>query len=316
MQSIHPAVSVVIVSFNTREMTLSCIRSIIEQTTQHAYEIIIVDNNSRDGSPAAIRQEFPQVTLMEVRENLGFAGANNMAARHAHGQRLLLLNPDTVVLNGAIDEILAYADRTPEARLWGGRAVFPDGTVNASCWNDMTLWSSLCRAIGLAWAFPKSRLFNPESIHTRGPIEKERRVDVVVGCFLLIDKPLWDQLGGFNRKFFMYGDEVDLCIRARNLGAQPRITPNATIIHYGGGSEPSSEEKLIKVFKGRVTVMEEHWVPAAARLGRWMLLATAGIRVIGSLVCHAPQRPGAGLDGRTDVWRAVFRRRVEWSNGW
>ena len=163
---------------------------------------------------------------------------------------------------------------------------------------------------------PKSKLFNPESIHLWDPLNKERGVDIVVGCFLLIDKSLWDELGGFNRTFFMYGDEVDLCIRARKKGARPRFTPDAVIIHYGGGSEPSSEEKLIKVFKGRITVMKEHWLPVVARLGQWTLVATAGLRAIGSSVLRPPSRRGAGLDQRSDVWPAVFRRRKEWFGGW
>lgn len=316
MLNSHPAVSIIIVSFNTRELTLACIRSIIDETRSHAYEIIVIDNDSKDGSAAAIRESFPQVKLLDWKENLGFAGGNNAAALSAQGSRLLLLNPDTVILNGAIDAILDYADTTPDALVWGGRAIFPDGSINASCWNDMTVWSSICRALGLTWLFPKSRLFNPESIHLWDPLDHERSVDIVVGCFLMIEKSLWERLGGFNPTFFMYGDEVDLCIRARKLGARPRITPAATIIHYGGGSEPSSEDKLVKVFKGRVTVMKVHWRPLAAILGPWILLATAGLRAVGSLVFHPPQRQGGGQDGRSDVWPSVFRRRSEWATGW
>lgn len=280
------------------------------------YEIIVIDNNSRDGSPEAISENFPQVNLIQRIDNLGFAGANNVASHGARGARLLLLNPDTLVLNGAIDAILKFADNTPQAKIWGGRAIFPDGAVNATCWNDITIWSSVCRAIGLTWLFPWSKLFNPESIHSWDPLEDERDVDIVVGCFLLIERSMWERLGGFNKTFFMYGDEVDLCIRARKLGARPRITPTATIIHYGGRSEASSEEKLIKIFKSRVTVMKVHWHPLSARLGRLLLLTTAGVRALGSLAFRPPERQGAGLDGRSNVWSAVFRRRNEWASGW
>jgi GT2 family glycosyltransferase len=311
-----PAVSIIIVSYNTKDVILPCIRSIIKETCLYNYEIIVIDNNSQDGSVAAIRENFPQVRLIEKSENLGFAGANNMAALSAQGSRLLLLNPDTVVLGSAVDAIIRFANMTPRAQVWGGRAIFPDQTINASCWNDMTIWSSFCRALGLTWIFPKSKLFNPESIHLWDSLDHERSVDIVVGCFLLIDKSMWDKLGGFNKAFFMYGDEVDLCIRARKLGARPRITPTATIIHYGGGSEPSSEDKLVKVFKGRITVMKMHWRPLAACLGCWILWITAGFRAFGSLFFHPPQRQGGGLDGRSDVWSGVFRRRKEWFSGW
>lgn len=316
MPTSSPAVSILIISYNTREMTLDCIRSIIRETTRHSYEIIVVDNQSKDGSAEAIEAEFLQVRLFRPTDNLGFAGGNNLAAEHATGSRLLLLNPDTVVLDGAIDRLLDFAGRTPDARLWGGRAVFPDGSTNVTCWSDMTLWSCVCRAVGLTWLRPRSRLFNPESIHLWDPLDKEREVDVVVGCFLLIDRELWTSLGGFNLAFFMYGDEVDLCMRARRHGARPRYTPDAKIIHYGGGSESSSEDKLVKVFRGRITVMKVHWHPAKARLGRWIMVATAGLRAVASSVLRPPQRRGGGRDGHTDIWPAVFRRRGEWSPGW
>jgi len=311
-----PDVSIIIVSFNTREMTLACIQSIVAETKTRDYEIIVLDNDSNDGSAEAIRDRFPQVKLIDNKENLGFAGGNNAAALEARGKRLLLLNPDTVVLNDAINALLDFADSRPEALVWGGRAFFPDGSINASCWNDMTLWSSICRAAGFTWLFPRSRFFNPESIHKWDDLSEERDVDIVVGCFLMIDKPLWERLGGFDPTFFMYGDEVDLCLRARKLGARPQITPKATIIHYGGGSEPSSEDKLVKVMKGRATVMREHWVPPAAILGRWTLIATAGIRAVGSKFLRPPARKGSGRDGRADVWTAVFKRRHEWCAGW
>jgi GT2 family glycosyltransferase len=309
-------VSIIIISYNTREMTLACIESIFDETRRHAFEIIVLDNNSQDGSVDAIRSRFPQVRLIATSDNLGFAGGNNAAAAEARGARLLLLNPDTVVLDGAIDTLLDYADCTPDARVWGGRAIFPDGSINASCSNDMTLWSSTCRALGLTWLFPGSKFFNPESIHMWDDLSKDRSVDIVVGCFLMIDKLLWVRLGGFNPIFFMYGDEVDLCLRARKLGASPRITPKATIIHYGGGSEPSSEDKLVKVLKGRATVMREHWLPAAAVLGRWILLVTAALRALGCKVLSPPERKGAGRDRQSGVWPGVFRRRNEWCAGW
>ena len=312
----QPSVSIIIVSYNTREMTVACIQSIIAETRRHAFEIIVVDNNSPDGSAEAIRERFPDVRLLASKENLGFAGGNNVGGRMATGRRILLLNPDTLVLNGAIDEILDFADRTPAARLWGGKAIFPDGTINASCWNDMTLWSLFCRTTGLSFAFRKSQLLNPESIHVWDRLDREREVDIVVGCFLLIDAALWRDLAGFNPAFYMYGDEVDLCLRARKLGARPRITPAATIIHYGGGSEPSSEDKLIKVFKGRITVMNVHWRPLAAAFGRILMLGTVVVRAVASTVVKPPRRQGSGRDGRTDVWGAVLRRRHEWSRGW
>ncbi|MBV33356.1 MAG: glycosyl transferase family 2 [Porticoccaceae bacterium] len=311
-----PDVSIVIVSYNTRDLTVACIDSIIKETKKFSYEIIVLDNNSTDGSAEAIKEKFENVTLFDRNENLGFAGGNNEAARHATSKRLLILNPDTIILNGAIDNLLQYADKNPDARLWGGRAIFEDGSTNASCWMDMTLWSTVCRAFGLTWMFPKSKLFNPESIHIWGDLRNERAVDIVVGCFLMLDRDLWVKLDGFNPLFYMYGDEVDLCIRARKLGAAPRITPDAEIIHYGGGSEPSSEDKLVKVFKGRITVMNEHWSWIAAKTGSLIMISAVALRALASKFMKPPERKGAGQDGATHIWSKVLRRREEWASGW
>lgn len=308
--------SIIVVSYNTKEATLACLRSVIEQTRTVSYEIIAIDNASTDQSAEAIRSEFPNVALIASRENLGFAQANNVAARQARGKRILLLNPDTLVQNGAIDALMNFANQNPRAGIWGGRTTFLDGKANPSCLGDITLWSILCRACGLTYVFPRSAFFNPESIHMWDRLDRERDVDIVVGCFLLIDKSLWDTLGGFNPDFFMYGEEVDLCLRARKLGARPRMTPRATIIHFGGASEPSSEDKTVKILKGRITVMRVHWDALSLRVARWALLGTVAVRALASKVIRPPQRRGGGRDGRADMWGGVFRRRGEWLNGW
>lgn len=309
-------VSIIIISFNTREMTLECIQSVIDQTKHCSYEIIVLDNMSEDGSAEAIKKRFSEIKLIDNKKNLGFARGNNFAAKLALGKRLLLLNPDTVILDGAIDKIISYANKTPEAMLWGGKTVFEDGSINASCWMDTTLWSLFCRAFGLNYLFPKLKWSNPETIHAWNNLDTELKVDIVVGCFLLIDRDLWIRLNGFNPIFFMYGDEVDLCIRARKMGASPRITPTAKIIHYGGGSEPSTEDKLIKVFKGRITVMKCHWNPVAAKLGSAIMFITVGIRVLFAPIFKSPVRKGAGQDGKTQIWSGVLKRRKEWIKGW
>ena len=135
-------VTIIIISYNTREMTVECIQSILKQTSSIRYEVIVVDNASMDGSVEAIRARFSDVKLIPSLENLGFARANNLAAMHARGRRLLLLNPDTIILDHAIDRLHEFALSNPKCRIWGGRTVFADGSLNpASCWRRMTLWS-------------------------------------------------------------------------------------------------------------------------------------------------------------------------------
>ncbi|MEL6103970.1 MAG: glycosyltransferase family 2 protein, partial [Pseudomonadota bacterium] len=142
MSAPEPTVSVVVVSYNTKEMTLECLRSVCRETSV-PYQLIVVDNASTDGSPDAIAQEFPDVDFLREPENFGFALANNKAiTEYARGEYVLLLNPDTVVLDGAIDKVVAFARANPMARIWGGRTLFGDRSLNpTSCWRRLTLWN-------------------------------------------------------------------------------------------------------------------------------------------------------------------------------
>ncbi len=208
-----PTVSVLVVSYNTREMTLDCLRSIVAETHM-PYEVIVVDNASLDGSADAIAAEFPKVHLMAETENHGFAKGNNIAAATARGEYILLLNPDTVVLNGAIDKLVAFARAKPEAKIWGGRTLYGDGTLNRTCcFQHMTLWKIFCRATGLAVLFRNHRAVS--EAYGGWDMNDVRSVDIVTGCFFLIPRRLWEDLGGFNLAYFMYGDEADLCLRAK-----------------------------------------------------------------------------------------------------
>lgn len=304
---VPPRISIIVVSYNTRDMTLDCLRSIAAQT-RIPHEVILIDNASTDGSAEAVRAAHPGVRLMAETTNHGFASANNIAALKAQGEYILLLNPDTVVLDGAIDRLLAFAGRRPEAMIWGGRTLFGDGRLNpGSCFGRMTLWTVLCRSTGLSGVFRKSPLFNPED-YGGWARDSEREVDIVCGCFLLLPARLWRDLGGFDLRFVMYGEEADLCLRARELGARPRITPDAQIVHYGGASETVRADKMVRLYKAKTLLILRHfpsWQRAAGLglfrlwpLSRWLALRLAGRRE------------------RAGDWKAVWDRRAEWQNGW
>lgn len=307
-------VSVIVVTHNTRQMTIECIRSILEQTTHVKYELIVFDSASTDGSSEAIRERFPTVKLISSAENVGFGKANNIAATVAQGRRLLLINPDTVVLDRAIDRLNEFASATPESRIWGGRTIFADGSLNpASCWKYATLWSVFCWAVGLN-LLKGSMLFNPEG-YPHWKRDSVRSVDIVSGCFFLIDRALWQELGGFDPVFFMYAEEADLCIRAQKLGARPQITPTATIIHYGGASYPQKSEFRIQMLAGRVTLMDRHWSSLSRIIGRQLYLLVPLTRWLtyeaaAALLRKADYRKN-GLE-----WYGVWRNRWRWINGW
>ncbi len=302
-----PRLSILIISYNTGEMTLECLRSVVRET-RAPHEVIVVDNASRDGSAEAIAAEFPDIRLFAEQANHGFAGGNNLAAAHARGDYLLLLNPDTVVQDGAIDTLLAFAERTPDARIWGGRTLFGDGSLNpGSCWGRMTLWNIFARSSGLTGIFPRSPRVNSED-YGGWRRDSEAEVDIVSGCFFLIGRADWEALGGFDPVFHMYGEEADLCLRARRaLGARPRITPEATIIHYGGASEAVRSDKMVRLLAAKMTLIERHlpaWQRGAARrLYRlWPLTRRIALGI-------------AGRRERAAVWGEIWDRRAEWEHG-
>ena len=225
---------------------------------------------------------------------------------------LLLLNPDTETYPGAIEALLRFSRANPQAGITGGRTVFPDGSLNAaSCWRRMTVWGLICSATGLSTAFPRSDLFNPEAF---GGWQRDtvREVDIVVGCFLMIRTALWRQLGGFDRRYFMYGEEADLCLRARKAGYRPMITPDAQIMHLVGASTKSAGEKVAKVWLAKATLIRDHWPRHLQWLGLTLLWAGVLVRRIGTAIAA---RLGKNTPN-SDKWRQVWNQRNEWLRGY
>ncbi len=302
--------SIIIVSYNTRKLTLECLRSIYRETTGIDHEIIVVDNDSKDGSAAAVEGVYPGVTLLALKDNVGFAQGVNIGARHAKGRSLLLLNPDVVVLDGAIQKLWSFAEEKLWAGIYGGRTLYSDGSLNpSSCWRRPTVWSVFCYGAGLTTFFRRTKIFDGESY---GSWERDtvRPVDIVSGCFLLIKRSLWKKLGGFDPSFYMYGEEADLCIRAKKLGYQPIINPSATIIHYGSSSERKYAEKMIRQFRSKILLMQRHWDSRLASVGALMY----GLGAFGrATIYKALQVVGSeSIDKKGRDWREIWNRRAEW----
>jgi GT2 family glycosyltransferase len=314
-QADAPLVSVLVVSHETRALTLACLASLGAQTTI-PHEVIVLDNASADGSPAAIAAAFPEARLIESPANLGFAAGCNAAAEVARGRYLLLLNPDTVVLDHAVDRLVAFAAARPQAGIWGGSTRFADGSLNpASAFGDLTLWSLFCRASGLAVGFPASAWLNPED-YGGWDRASEREVAVVSGAFLLVSRALWQHLGGFDPAFVMYGEEADFCRRARGLRlARPRVTPEATIIHHIGASSAERADRDALILKAKATLIRRHlpgWQrpPALALLALWPWTRMVGGRLLARLTANPRHAATA------DRWAAAWRRRADWMPGY
>jgi len=303
-----PELSVLIVTYGNPDLTRECLASVFAQTTSCALEVIVVDNASPDDTPDMIAREFPAVRLIRSAENLGFARANNVAARAARAEHLVLLNPDTVVLDRALERLLAVARRAP-AGLYGGRTLRPDGRLDpSSCWGAQTPWSAFCFATGLSTLLRGHRLFDPESLG-RWERDSERDVGIVTGCLLLVRRAVWDELGGFDERFFMYGEDCDLAVRARRRGYRVAITPEATIVHVVGASSGSSAAKMAMVLKARATIMRTHWSRRARAFGLACLVGGVGLRAAGARL--------AGVRGRgAGQWPGVWDARRDWLGGY
>lgn len=306
--------TIMIVSYNTRALTLACLHSLFSHPTKARFQVVLIDNASSDGSAAAISAAYPQVKVIASDRNLGFAAANNLLAAQATTEWLLLLNPDTEVEPGAIDNLLDFSKNRPQAGITGGRTVFPDGTLNpSSCWMAMTLWSTLCLGTGLTAAFRSTSFFNPEGIGS-WKRDSVREVDIVSGCFFMIRRELWNELGGFNPKYFMYGEEADLCLRAKALGYRPAITPDAQIMHLVGASAASTAEKVIRVLKARATLIRDHWPATNVRFGLFMLWLWVALRVAAYSTLHFAK--GAQSDpAKCRTWQLAWKNRSDWLNG-
>ncbi len=309
-----PQLTVIMISYNTRDLTLAALRTLFDTTRDTPVRVAVLDNASDDGSDDAVAAAFPQVDLIRSPQNLGFARANNLVAETANSEFLLLLNPDTECHAGAVDNLMAFAKAHPQAGIWGGRTVFPDGSLNiGSCWQRITPWSLLCLAVGLTAAFPRTDIFNTEA---RGAWMRDtvREVDIVSGCFFLIRRDLWARLGGFDLRYFMYGEEADLCLRAHRLGCRPLITPKAEIMHLVGAASSSRAGKRLMVTKARVTLVRDHW-PA------WQVPFGIGLMWLWGALRFAVTQALAPLGGekgrsRAAYWAEIWGKRHDWLRGY
>lgn len=305
-------VSIIIISYNTEDMTLECLHSVYEQTRDISFEVIVLDNNSRDGSAEAIENSFPDIRLIKSSENLGFARANNQAAKESSGRYILLLNPDTLILVGAIQKLYAFALSRPEHRIYGGRTLFADHSLNpASCWRQQTLWGLVCYSFGLTSLFRKSPLFDPEG-YGSWLRDCVREVDIISGCFLLTNKDFWEQLKGFDSDFFMYGEDADLCLRGIARGAKPIITPDAEIIHYGGASEKVRADKMVRLLRAKEDLLRHHWSPVKRKIGVFLFGFGVFARMVASRILKLISTKRFG--GAADNWQEIWFRRKEWHN--
>ena len=228
-------VSIVIVNWNAGEFLRDCLCSIGAET-QAEHEIIVVDNASRDNSLEMLRQEFPTVVVIANSDNKGFAAANNQGIALARGRYILLLNPDTVILRGAIDKTIAFADARPGLGCVGCQVLENAQTIQHTCFGFASPLNHALALSHLAALFPHSRFFGRQWMGWWDR-RTEREVDVVSGMYMLIPRTVIEDVGAFDEAYFVYGEEADLCYRMAQRGYRRLFTPCAQIIHRDGGGK-------------------------------------------------------------------------------
>ena len=232
-------VSVVIVNWNTCDLLRDCLQSIVDQTSANC-EMIVVDNASADASAQMVRDEFPQAVLIANTENNGFAAANNQGLAVARGEHVLLLNPDTIILDSAIDKMMEWLARHPDVGCVGCQVMEGPDVIQRTCFAEPGLLNLFIVDFGLMRLGGVIALF-ARPWYTNWDRKSERDVDVVSGMFMLVPRHVLEKVGPLDDAFFVYSEEADWCYRIRQAGWRCVFSPEAQIIHLDGGSKSTSQ---------------------------------------------------------------------------
>ncbi len=223
--------SIVIVNWNTRDLLRDCLNSVSDAIEALSVEVLVVDNASKDNSCTMVREEFPNVRLIESESNLGFAGGNNLALARTIGRYVLLLNTDTLVHGNVLAEAVAWLDRHPDVGVLGPRVLNTDGSIQASCSAFPSLRHLAMQTLGL------TKLAKWDSYRMTGwDRSSERRVEVISGAAMFVRRAAMEEVGLLDENFFFYGEETDWCRRYAKAGWALVFAPIPEITHFGNGS--------------------------------------------------------------------------------
>lgn len=308
--------SIIIVNWRSTEFLRKCLATIYEQTKSVRFEIIVVDNASFDGSAEMIRREFPCVRFIQASENLGFAKANNLAFASAKGQNILFLNPDTEILDRAIDKLVNGMATTPAAGIMGAKLLNSDGSLQTSCVQSFpTILNRAVDAEYLRRVFPKSSFWGTRALYENRPSPVP--VEIVSGACLLIRRAIFERIGQFSCDYFMYAEDVELCFKAKSALCGVFYLASAQIVHHGGQSSGKQEgpfaaimnrkslHTFMKVTRGQHYASAYRCATAAVAICRIILLGSVVAMTLGSFKRES-------LSGALEKWSAVLR----WAIGW
>ncbi|MDE1175200.1 MAG: glycosyltransferase family 2 protein [Edaphobacter sp.] len=322
--------SIIIVSFNTRQILRECLESVIRESTGLSIEIFVVDNNSHDGSTQMVRECFSQVKLLESDINLGFGAANNIALQQASGRYYVLLNSDAFFQEGALKRAIEHMDAQPDCGLGGSRLIGRDGSWQPSSRSFHSIVHDLVVLTGLAGKFPKSRFFGHFD-RTWANDDEPASVDWVPGAFSIIRPSALAKTGLFDPAFFLYYEEVDLCRRIKQAGFSVWYWPDIIVVHIGGESSRQLKKKLefssmtaqVVMWRMRSTLLyyRKHHGPQVY-MAKWSELAMYRLTVARNRWSRASVRKQRGEDYRVlislmnQAWKDTQGGRVSPPRPW
>jgi hypothetical protein len=288
--------SIIIVSWNCKEYLQKCLRSIVSYPPICAYEIVVVDNASSDGTIESVRLLFPEVKIIVNDKNQGFAAANNIALKQCQNRYFLLLNPDTIVFHGALQALVEYADRHSNAWGVGPAIVNADGSPQRTGIRFPNNWNILVETLFLDKIFPQSRIFGSHRELYIDP-SLARKVDYVQGSCLLIKHEAIQIIGMLDEKYFMYFEETDWCYRVHQMGGEVHYISESTIKHYGGSESAHYDSwKVLQYHRSLLRYYKKHYSIFSRILIRCILFIRSLIRAFGwavVMILHPLQRKKA-----------------------
>lgn len=299
------SLSILVVTYNSADVIGACLRSVLDTAPSTDVEVIVVDNDSSDGTPQLIRASFPQVNLVESRRNLGFASGNNEAAQRASGQLLLLLNPDTVVQPGAFSAMMAaFAD--PAVGVAGALLTDAEHRPAMSYGAFPTLSWALAQTAPLGRLGVRSGL--QVGVAPQG--EESHDVDYVSGACLMVRHGVWEGLGGLDDSFFAYFEETDFCLRAGRAGWRVRFMADAEVQHLEGASFAGrSVERTVRYYEGLLHFFSKNMgVGRTLVLRAWMLLVNCGLIGVSTLLPRRLKGVRANRPIQMRLVRLAFKR--------
>lgn len=264
--------SIIIVSYNEKELLRKCLKSVFASKTDFSYEVIVSDNGSADCTIEMIRQEFSNVKLLDNKKNLGFSKGNNVAIREAVGRLILLLNADTEVRPDTFDLSIKYIDSHPAVGAMGCKVLLPNGQLDKAARRKFpNPWNSFLRLFGL-------RKFSDYNITIDPDLETE--VDAITGAYFLTRKSVVDQVGMLDEEFFMYGEDLDWCWRIKEAGHKVMYYPGAEVTHYKYGASRAIPFRTIKWAHNSMKIFyRKHYAPKYPWLFSQLVYAGIALRM-------------------------------------